>query len=241
MSGFDNLDGIMEKFDRRFRLKKSINLFISMVIVLIGIVPMYLVFAKKAGIYALRWLTVDGTLFTMVGSFIFIIVNLYEIVTKKEMTRIPVYFIRLSCAVSEAVIMIVVFIGFCIGDPSALDEWDELVTHAIMPVLMIISFITNDSPIGRIKPLRRFHGTWFITIYGLLIIQLFLTEVIPMSMIPYPFLNPDLLPVWMILGAILLIYIIAYTIATVLYLLNRKMSWLWFHGITKLKNNRDRR
>ncbi len=233
MSEYDNLDGIMELFDRRFRLKKSINLLISMIIVMIGIVPMYLVFAKKAGIFALRWLTVDGTLFTMTGSFIFIIVNIYELVTGKELTHIPVYFIRLSCAVSEAVIMIVVFIGFCLGDPSALDEWDELVTHAIMPVLMIISFVTNDSPIGKIKPLMRLHGTWFITIYGLIIIQLFSTEVIPMSMIPYPFLNPDLLPMWMIIGAILLIYIIAFTIATVLYLLNRKMSWLWFRGITK--------
>ncbi len=234
MSEINNLDGIMELFNRRFRLKKSINLLISMIIVMIGIVPMYLVFAKKAGIFALRWLTVDGTLFTMTGSFIFIIVNIYELVTGKELTHIPVYFIRLSCAVSEAVIMIVVFIGFCLGDPSALDEWDELVTHAIMPVLMIISFVTNDSPIGKIKPLMRLHGTWFITIYGLIIIQLFSTEVIPMSMIPYPFLNPDLLPMWMIIGAVLLIYIIAFTITTVLYLLNRKMSWLWFHGITKI-------
>jgi hypothetical protein len=204
-----------------------------MIIVMIGIIPMYLVFAKKAGIYALRWLTVDGTLFTMTGSFIFIIVNMYEIVTGNEMTRIPVYFIRLSCAVSEAVIMIVVFIGFCLGDPSALDEWDEIVTHAIMPVLMVISFITNDSPIGKVKPVMRLHGTWFITIYGLVIIQLFATEIIPMSMIPYPFLNPDLLPLWMIVGAILIIYLIAFIIATILYQLNRKLSWLWFRGITR--------
>ena len=49
MSKVDNLDGVMEKFDRRFRLKKTINLVISMVIVMIGIVPMYIVFAKKAG------------------------------------------------------------------------------------------------------------------------------------------------------------------------------------------------
>ena len=81
LSKVDNLDGVMEKFDRRFRLKKTINLVISMVIVMIGIVPMYIVFAKKAGIYALRWLTVDGTLFTMIGSLIFIVVNMYEIDT----------------------------------------------------------------------------------------------------------------------------------------------------------------
>ena len=233
MSEFDKLDGVMEKFDRRFRLKKAINLVISMLIVGIGIIPMYLVFAKKAGVFALRWLTVDGSLFTMTGSFIFIMINMYEIVTGNEMNRIPVYFIRLSCAVSEAVIMIVVFIGFCLGDPSALDEWDEVVTHGIMPVLMIISFITNDSPIGKVRPLLRLHGTWFITIYGLIIIQLFAFEVMPMSMIPYPFLNPDLLPMWMIVGAVLLIYLIAYMIATLLYLLNRKLSWLWFNGITK--------
>ena len=235
LSKVDNLDGVMEKFDRRFRFKKAINLVISMVIVMIGIVPMYIVFAKKAGIYALRWLTVDGTLFTMIGSLIFIVVNMYEIVTSEEMTHVPVYFIRLSCAVSEAVIMIVVFIGFCLGDPSALDEWDEVVTHFIMPVLMVISFITNDSPIGKVKPLMRLNGTWFITIYGLIIIQLFTAEVMPMNMIPYPFLDSTKLPIWMIIGSILIIYIIAYAIATVLYLLNRKLSWLWFFEITKRK------
>ncbi len=235
MSKLDNvnLDNVMERFDRRFRLKKTINLLISFILVLIGIIPMYLVFAQKAGIYAFRWLTVDGTLFTMTGSFIFIMVNIYEIVTGNEMTRVPVYFIRLSCAVSEAVIMIVVFIGFLLGDPSALDEWDEIVTHAIMPVLMVLSFLTNDSPIGRIRPLMRLHGTWFITVYGLIIIQLFATEVMPMSMIPYPFLNPDMLPMWMIVASVLIIYLIAFGIATALYKLNRRLSWLWFEGITK--------
>ena len=230
MNDIRDFELIYDKFDRRFKLKKTVNLIISVIIFLLGIVPMYLVFAFKEGIYALRFLTVNGTLFTMLGAFVFIFINLYEIISGKEMTRIWMYFLRLSCAVSESVIMIVVLIGFLIGDRYPLDEWDEMITHGIMPVLVVLSFITNDSPIGKVTPLKRLNGTWFITVYGVVVISLFACKVIPMDMIPYPFLDPNVLPPVLIVGSVVLIYLIAFLVATLLYRLNRKLSWLWFRG-----------
>jgi hypothetical protein len=223
-----DIEQVYDNFDRRFKLKKKVNLVISIIIFLVGIVPMYLVFAVKEGIYALRFLTVNGTLFTMLGALVFVFINLFEIITGKEMTRIWMYFLRLSCAVSESVIMIVVFIGFLLGDPSALDEWDEMVTHGLMPILTIVSFVSNDSPIGKVPPRKRINGTWFITVYGVVVISLIAGGVISMDMIPYPFLNPNVLPPVLIIGAVLLIYLIAFSVATLLYRLNRKLSWLWF-------------
>lgn len=229
----EKLEEASRRFDQRFRTKKLVNLCISILIVALGVVPMYLVFAVKEGIYAFRFLTVNGTLFTMAGSLIFIAVNLYELTTGREMTLIPVYYVRLSCAVTESIIMIVVLIGLVLGDPSGLDEWDEIMTHAVMPVLTVASFLTNDSPVGKVRPLYRFCCTSFITVYGLIIITLFATKTLPMDMIPYPFLDTRVMPFLEIAGVVILIYLIAFGISTLLYLLNRKLSWLWFRNIAK--------
>lgn len=101
-------DDIMEVFNRRYRLKKKVNLFISIWIVLFGISSFLFGLRLESAPTIFRFLTVDGTIFTTAGALTFLIVNLVEINKNTEMTSIVVYYIRLSCAVAETVIFIVV-------------------------------------------------------------------------------------------------------------------------------------
>lgn len=154
--GYDMIDA---KIRGRFRLKKEVNLIISVLIVIFGIATLYMAFAVEVGLSSFLYLTINGTLFTTLGTLLFIAANIYEFSTGKEITSIKVYFIRLSCAVTEAVIMLVILIDFMMGDPSGLDKWNQVGTHIVIPVLTVSSFITNDAPIGRVTPLQRFSCT----------------------------------------------------------------------------------
>ena len=56
-------------------------------------------------------MTVDGTLFTTFGAIVYIAVNLVELLRKTELTRVSAYYIRLSSAVAESVILSVVLVS----------------------------------------------------------------------------------------------------------------------------------
>jgi len=225
-------DLIDRKITERFRLKKKVNLIISALIALLGIATLYMAFGVEVGISSFRYLTINGTLFTTFGSLVFVAANIYELTTGKEITNVPVYYIRLSCAVTETVIMLVILIAFVMGDPSGLDKWNQIGTHIVIPILTVSSFITNDAPIGMVAPLKRFYCTVFITVYAIVIIALFGGGVLPMDMIPYAFIDWRVVPVWQIVCSVGMVYLIAFIIATVLYRLNKKLSWLWFRKLT---------
>lgn len=226
-----DIDIVSERMSERFRLKKKVNLILSILIFELGVIPLYIMFAVKDGIYAFRWLTINSTIFVMATSLVFISVNVYEYVTQREMTSVPVYLIRLSGAVLEFVIMTVVAIGYFLGDASLFDEWDEVVTHLIIPILVVTSFVINDAPIGKISPAKKLLCTAFMTVYGAVILTLFISGALPMDLIPYSFLDWRVLPVWKIVGTVVLIYVIAYLTATALNRLNRRVSWLWFRKV----------
>ena len=223
---------IDRKITERFRLKKKVNLIISILIVILGIATLYMAFGVEVGISSFRYLTINGTLFTTIGSFVFIAANIYELTTGKEITNVPVYYIRLSCAVTETVIMLVILIAFMMGDASGLDKWNQVGTHIVIPVLTVSSFVANDAPIGKVAPLKRLCCTIFITVYSIIIIALFGSGVLPMDMIPYAFIDWRVVPVWQIICYAGIVYFIAFMIATVLYQLNKKLSWLWFRKLT---------
>ena len=227
-----DLDLIDERITERLRLKKKVNLVISVIIAVLGILTMYMAFIVEVGISSFRYLTINGTIFTTIGSLVFIIANIYEYVTKKEVTNVFVYYVRLSCAVTETVIMLVILITWIMGDVSGLNKWNLVIMHVVIPVLTVSSFITNDAPIGRIPPLKRFYCTAFITVYLIVILCLFCSGTLSMDMIPYSFIDWRTVPVWLIVCYAAVVYIIAFVIATILYLLNRKVSWLWFRKLT---------
>ena len=94
-----------------------------------------------------RWLTVDGTLFTTISAIAYIAVNLVEVAKNTELMRRSVYYLRLSSAVAESVIFIVVLFSQLPVFPERLpifDRYDSFVMHALVPLLGVESFLIDD-------------------------------------------------------------------------------------------------
>ena len=232
----DRYDAIARAFDRRYRIKKTINILISGVILLLGVSACLFGLRLEPSVTIFRFMTFDGTVFTSFGALVFIVVNVLEVLRKTELTSLTVYYIRLSSAAAEAVIFIVVlFSQLPVFSEHLLlfDRYDSFVMHALIPVLAVTSFVINDSSAGKLRPLQRFNGTWFVTFYAAVILTLLGTGLLPHDLIPYFFLD-----VWnnhwsVTLVAFLFIYGAAYLISWALSVWNRKLSWLWFRNISK--------
>lgn len=229
-------DAVLEAFDRRYRLKKKTNLAISILIVLLGVSSFLYGLTLESIKTIFRWMTVDGTVFTTVGSFMCVAVNLVEIIRHTELTRRPVYLIRLSCAVAESVIFIVVVFSqlpFFDEHLPIFDRYDSFVMHVLIPILGISSFLMNDSPIGRLKPAELWYGTAYVSYYAFNILMLISVGVLPPHLIPYFFLDYRQNGWGVFLGAFVFIYGCAYLMAWGLSIWNRKLSWLWFKDVAR--------
>ena len=231
----DRYDAIMHRFNRRYRLKKLVNLGITTVTAALGVTSFACGLRLESIRTICRWMTVDGTLFTTFSALAFIAVNLLELFTGTEMTRKPVYYLRLSSVVAESVIFAVVLISqlpfFAEHIPFA-GRYDLLAMHTLIPVMSVASFLINDSPIGRLKPGQCWQGTWYVSFYALTIFTLIATHTLPEPMIPYFFLNyrrhaP------LSVAALIVIYGIGYLMSRLLSEWNRKLSWIWFKDIAR--------
>ena len=116
---------------------------------------------------------------------------------------------------------------------SLFDRYDSLTMHVVIPVLGIASFLLNDSPIGRLAPLERLRGTWFVTCYGTIIMMLIGTGLLPPELIPYFFLNYQENGWGLFFVGFVFILACAYLMAWGLSEWNRKLSWLWFKNIAR--------
>ena len=234
-------DQILEAFERRFRQKKRINICVSSFIAILGITSFLYGIRLESISTIFRWMTVDGTVFTTLGAIAFIAINIVEVRKSTEMTRITVYYIRLSSAVAESVILIVVLFSqlpFFLEHLPMFDRYDSFVMHILVPLLGISSFLANDSPIGKLSAMERWHGTWFVSFYAIIVLPLIAAEVIPTHMIPYFFLDFRHYA-WATAVAFVFIYGCAYLMGWYLSEKNRKLSWLWFKGIAQSGHEKE--
>ncbi|MCR5733201.1 MAG: hypothetical protein K6G22_01220 [Lachnospiraceae bacterium] len=224
-----DFDQIARSFEIRYKTKKKLNIFISALIAVLGTTSVLFIFNyDHDGLFTFRWMTVDGTLYTTVIAYICLIVNTVEILKYTELTHRTVYFMRLSSAVAEGLIMIVVLVSQLpfTDQHMHIARYDMFNMHILIPVLTISSFIMNDPPIGTIRPLRRFHGTWFITLYAVIIILFIKAGIIVDDLIPYEFLDIENMHFIAIIGCLIFIYGIGYLLSTVLYRLNKRISFM---------------
>ena len=232
----DSIERVEARFKQRYRLKKLVNLFISVVIALSGVLSVaYIWYYDGDGWLTFRWMTVDGTIFTTAIAFFFIAVNLYELARDTELTSDLVYYMRLSSSVAEGMILTVVLLSQLPFSPQHMHiaRFDMFQMHVLIPALSILSFLFNDFPIGRLTTWRRFHGTWFVTLYAAVIITLILTGVIPDREIPYFFLDVAHMPALAFIGCFVFIYALGYLLSLCLSGGNRKLSWLWFRNVAE--------
>ena len=121
-------------FELRYRKKKITNICISVLIVLLGVSSFIFGWHLEPSITIFRFLTVDGTLFTTAGAAVFVVANVIELLADTEVTRKTVYFIRLSAAVAESVIFIVVMFSqlpFFSQHLPVVDRYDSFVMHVL--------------------------------------------------------------------------------------------------------------
>ncbi len=232
-----NLDEFEKRFCRRYIIKKTLNAALCLAISLFGASSvLYSVFVNHMRLIdRLRYMTFNGTIFTSVISFIFSVMCIFEIIFHTEITYRWVYFLRLSSAVTEVVILIFVLIASTplFPDNPDLTSYNGIIMHLVIPTSTVLSFSFNDAPIGKLKRSEPFFGTWFITIYVVLFSFLFYTGILPSSLAPYSVLDfKHMKPVSSVL-TLAGLYAIGYTAALLLSILNRKLSWIWFRNIIK--------
>ena len=227
----ERIETLAAHFDKRYRQKKVLNLAIGgLIIVLCVFALIYMQNIDREGILMLRWMTVDGTLFTLILTIFFFAVNVIELRKNTELTRRAVYFTRLSSAVAESVIIIVVLISQLPIFPMHMHiaRPDMFCMHIIIPLLVIASFTMNDSPLGKLSRREIFYGTSFVTFYAVIILSLIGSGVIKREYIPYGFLDIKAMSIPVIMATVTAFYVIGYAVSAALSEMNRKLYWRWF-------------
>ena len=218
----------LEIFNAKYRRKKIINIIISAATVLMGIFAVVFIFRHDAeGLYSFRWLTVDGTIFTTVLTATAVVVNIIEFKDYTELTKTFVYLIRLSSAVTEGIIFLVVMISQLpfFEDHMHLLRPDMLFMHVLIPILTIASFIYNDSPIGKFRFKLVFAGNAFALLYAATVVTLIATGLIYTEMVPYFFLDVRQTSIALVLASAFVIFCIGTVLCYILVELNRRIYW----------------
>lgn len=234
----EQIEQIEQRFKRRYNRKKLLNILISAVIVVLGVSSVIFIWSyDRDGVLTFRWMTVDGTIFTTVIALCYIAVNAFEIVRYTELTSRIVYFMRLASAVAESLIMVIVLLSQLPFSQQHMHilRYDMFNMHLLIPILTVASFALNDSPIGKLRLGKLFHGTWFITLYAAVVLSLILTGIIPEEMIPYSFMDVAHMPALVVALCFVFVYGIGLLLSWLLSRWNQKLSWRWFRGVASQK------
>ena len=229
-------DQITKEMLRRNRWRKSLNIVLCLIIVFLGVTAtIYKVRYEGGFITCFREMTVCSTVLTTLTSAGLILLNLYELRIGSEISQRGLYYFRLSSAVTEFIVLMIVLLGYLplFTDHPVIGRYDMLNMHVLIPLLTIGTFLFNDSAIGGLSAVKLLNGLRIITIYAVFILTLILTNVIPENKIPYSFLDVRNQPFWLHFLAFIVIYGTGYLLSWLFYKLNLKFSWLWYRGIVK--------
>ena len=184
-----DIERVEKALDRSLIRKNTANICVSAVILLLGVTSFLYGLTLEPSVTIFRFLTVDGTLFTTCGALACIIINLVEIFRREDIVFTATYYIRLSMAVAESVIFIVVVFSqlpvFAQHLPM-FDRYDSFVMHVVIPILGVASFLFNDSPIGKLSPEKCLLGASYVSVYAVIIVTLISTERLPVFLSGLP-------------------------------------------------------
>ena len=232
----DFFDRIDAEIIRRNRIRKICNIFICMIVCVMGMAaliikgkqyldssdPLYQMFGA---------FTANGTSFTVIVSFLLILINSYEIGHRTEVTKNWLYYLRLSSTASETIIMFTVMMTLLpfVPDAPSYDTIDARLTHIYAPLLTILSFLFNDPPIGRLKPRQVIRGMVQLFLYAVIMLTLFISGLVPWEDAEYEFLHNG--PNLFMLIAISAIFVGGFFLTWLISRLNRKGYVLLYRGV----------
>ena len=166
--------------DRRGRWNLRMNLLISTLLVFFGVSSLIVSALSKAEenfFLEFRYMTVNGTVFTTLISLIIAIVCVTQMATGRQLRLRQLSYLRLCSAVTETIIGVVILLSlfpFVPDNPNIL-TYDSFSMHVIIPLLSILSFLLNRSPVESIHPLLRLNCAWLITLYAAVVIALYIS------------------------------------------------------------------
>lgn len=237
-----DLNRITDEFDRRYRIKKTINAVFNLLIAVSGVVVFLhtTIIGHNTLLNRLKYMTFCSTLFSSAVSLFTFIVCILEAKRRTEVTKRAVYFLRLSAALTESIVLAVVLFGLTplVPDDPDVQSFVGIMTHLVIPPMTVLSFVYNEAPIGRLRPFEPFWGTWCITTYAIVMIVLFGTGIIPSEQAPYSFLDFEHNSVFYSIKCLIGIYFVGYLVALALSRINMRCSWIWFRGLGREGKNR---
>lgn len=179
-----------------------------------------------------RYMTVIGTLYTTLLSCAVFVLGLRALRTGREAGGAPLYFLRLSAAVTESVIAIVIALSFLpsIPDDPDIFRFDSFIMHVLLPPLSVTAFVLGAPPQAKQRPLTHFNGSWLLTVYSAAVTAMIITGVMPPGEIPYSFLEAGSRPLWYVLLAAAIVYGGAYLLSVGLCAANRGAARLFGQG-----------
>lgn len=188
---------------------KVLSLIACVMTVILGLTA----FAYKANyegsvVSCFREMTVDGTLFTCLVAIIIGIQRIRELRARQDLPSRPCYFLHLSAAVTEELILLVVLIGSLpfFPDHPVFLRYDMINMHVLLPLITMTTFVLFSQYPGKLRPHDRLNGLIFIICYAVIMISLILLNVIPESKIPYSFLNVRHCAPWYLLLAFVVLF-----------------------------------
>ena len=189
-----------------------------------------------------RFMTVNGTLYTVLTAGLTAAVCLREFISQKEIYNSFLYSLRLSSAVTECVIAMVIALSFLpfIPDSPDIFRYDSFCMHVVIPLLSVISFLLFETPEDRLRPLHRLSSVWLIAAYAAVMIPLIAAGVIPRRWIPYSFLDIGFQPIWYVLLAGVIVFAGAMFFARLLFSVNRYYTDRWAARVIRFEKNRPR-
>lgn len=180
------------------------NLFLNVLTIFLGITAfLYKANYEGSAVSCLREMTCDGTLFAVLVAAIISVQRILELTRKKSLPSRVCYFLHLSSAVTEALILMVVLIGLLpfVKDKPVFARYDMINMHVIVPLITMFSFVRYACYPGELKPRDRLNGLIFIILYAVTMITLILLNVVPEEKIPYSFLNVRKAATWYLVVA----------------------------------------
>lgn len=226
-----NADLFTLKNERTLIKKKRLNLWANLLIAILGVTSLYIKFFLVDGVLAFRAFTVDGNIFTTIVAIIYVFTEWRDLRNRKETHSNFLYFLKACSAVTEAVIFIVVMIGYLpiFKDNPKITPYHMFCLHVAMPVLTVAAFVFFNSPIGVLKPLKLVLGSIPIFIYGTGVCIAIKVKLLPMKFVPYSFLNFDDNFIWYLFFALVTILSFGYFWTWLFYRLNLKMAMHWYN------------
>ncbi len=209
-----------------------LNLLISSLLFVFGVSSLAasaVSLAEENFLFAFRYMTMNGTVFTTLVSLIIIIVCIAEMVTGKAVKLRQLYYLRLCSAVTECIIAVVIMLSLLpfVPDNPNLLTYDSFTMHVIIPLLAIASFLLNPLPVESMHPLLRLNCAWLITLYAAVVITMIVLGLIPQDKIPYSFMDFRSRPLVYSICIGCFVYSFTYVLSVWLTDGNKRVSRFW--------------